>query len=298
ESVQGTGLQLADNAVVTNATLKGVSTSGSGVAVTGNISLDDTTAVALNATSGSGAGLSLEDNANVSIVSITTVTQEKKDSDGNTVTDATGNPVMETITMTTPVTTPVTLAGISQSGSGVATSGNVSISGVVLNGSATTAEGTGATLGGNLTIADNISGITVNAVGNGTALVVDSATIKADGYTSTGKGFVINASTSDSGGTAIKTQGNNQLGDVTLNGTAINGGTAVELGGQVSGGQITGTSDSGQAVVVSGEVSVDGTDVKGHSDTGTGLNVSGNATLTNATVSGETQTGTGAVVSG
>ncbi|EIO8781828.1 filamentous hemagglutinin N-terminal domain-containing protein [Salmonella enterica] len=298
ESVQGTGLQLADNAVVTNATLKGVSTSGSGVAVTGNISLDDTTAVALNATSGSGAGLSLEDNANVSIVSITTVTQEKKDSDGNTVTDATGNPVMETITMTTPVATPVTLAGISQSGSGVATSGNVSISGVVLNGSATTAEGTGATLGGNLTIADNISGITVNAVGNGTALVVDSATIKADGYTSTGKGFVINASTSDSGGTAIKTQGNNQLGDVTLNGTAINGGTAVELGGQVSGGQITGTSDSGQAVVVSGEVSVDGTDVKGHSDTGTGLNVSGNATLTNATVSGETQTGTGAVVSG
>ncbi|EIE7706301.1 hypothetical protein LDR44_004933 [Salmonella enterica] len=298
ESVQGTGLQLADNAVVTNATLKGVSTSGSGVAVTGNISLDDTTAAALNATSGSGAGLSLEDNANVSIVSITTVTQEKKDSDGNTVTDATGNPVMETITMTTPVATPVTLAGISQSGSGVATSGNVSISGVVLNGSATTAEGTGATLGGNLTIADNISGITVNAVGNGTALVVDSATIKADGYTSTGKGFVINASTSDSGGTAIKTQGNNQLGDVTLNGTAINGGTAVELGGQVSGGQITGTSDSGQAVVVSGEVSVDGTDVKGHSDTGTGLNVSGNATLTNATVSGETQTGTGAVVSG
>ncbi|EEM3688453.1 filamentous hemagglutinin N-terminal domain-containing protein [Salmonella enterica] len=297
-SVQGTGLQLADNAVVTNAALKGVSTSGSGVAVTGNISLDDTTAAALNATSGSGAGLSLEDNANVSIVSITTVTQEKKDSDGNTVTDATGNPVMETITMTTPVATPVTLAGISQSGSGVATSGNVSISGVVLNGSATTAEGTGATLGGNLTIADNISGITVNAVGNGTALVVDSATIKADGYTSTGKGFVINASTSDSGGTAIKTQGNNQLGDVTLNGTAINGGTAVELGGQVSGGQITGTSDSGQAVVVSGEVSVDGTDVKGHSDTGTGLNVSGNATLTNATVSGETQTGTGAVVSG
>ncbi|EAU1588181.1 filamentous hemagglutinin N-terminal domain-containing protein [Salmonella enterica] len=294
----GTGLQLANNAVVRETTLKGESESGDGVAVDGTVSLDDSTATTLNATSGSGAGLKLGDNANISIVNITTVTQEKKDSDGNTVTDATGNPVMETITMTTPVTTPVTLTGISQSGSGVATSGNVSISGVVLNGSATTSEGTGATLGGNLTIADNISGITVNAVGNGTALVVDSATIKADGYTSTGKDFVINASTSDSGGTAIKTQGNSQLGDVTLNGTAINGGTAVELGGQVSGGQITGTSDRGQAVVVSGEVSVDGTDVKGHSDAGTGLNVSGNATLTNATVSGETQTGTGAVVNG
>ncbi|ELT9206868.1 filamentous hemagglutinin N-terminal domain-containing protein [Salmonella enterica] len=294
----GTGLQLANNAVVRETTLKGESASGDGVAVDGTVSLDDSTATTLNATSGSGAGLKLGDNANISIVNITTVTQDKKDADGNPVTDADGKPVTETVTTTNPVITPVILTGTSQTGSGVATSGNVSISGVVLNGSATTAEGTGATLGGNLTIADNISGITVNAVGNGTALVVDSATIKADGYTSTGKDFVINASTSDSGGTAIKTQGNNQLGDVTLNGTAINGGTAVELGGQVSGGQITGTSDRGQAVVVSGEASVDGTDVKGYSDTGTGLNVSGNATLTNATVSGETQTGTGAVVSG
>lgn len=282
-SGQGTGLQLADNAVVTDATLKGTSTSGSGVAVTGNISLDDTTAAALNATSGSGAGLSLEDSANVSIVSIATVTQEKKGPDGNTVTDATGNPVMETITMTTPVTTPVTLTGISQSGSGVATSGNVSISGVVLNGSSTSAGGSGATLGGNLTIADDISGITVNATGNGTGLVMDNVTVNADGYTSTGKNFVINASTSDSSGTAIRTQGNNQLAGVTLNGSADNGGTAVVLGGQVSGASVTGTSDSGTAVRVS-DTRLTNTVVTGNATgNGTGVALSGAVSLDKTT---------------
>ncbi|ELF1790981.1 filamentous hemagglutinin N-terminal domain-containing protein [Salmonella enterica] len=282
-SEQGTGLQLADNAVVTDATLKGTSTSGSGVAVTGNISLDDTTAAALNATSGSGAGLSLEDSANVSIVSITTVTQEKKGPDGNTVTDATGNPVMETITMTTPVTTPVALTGISQSGSGVATSGNVSISGVVLNGSSTSAGGSGATLGGNLTIADDISGITVNATGNGTGLVVDNVTVNADGYTSTGKNFVINASTSDSGGTAIRTQGNNHLAGVTLNGSADNGGTAVVLGGLVSGASVTGTSDSGTAVRVS-DAGLRNTVITGNATgNGTGVALSGAVSLDKTT---------------
>ncbi|EHZ2638687.1 hypothetical protein K6R70_004678 [Salmonella enterica] len=282
-SEQGTGLQLADNVVVTDATLKGTSTSGSGVAVTGNISLDDTTATALNATSGSGAGLSLEDSANVSIVSITTVTQEKKGPDGNTVTDATGNPVLETITMTTPVTTPVTLTGTSQSGSGVATSGNVSISGVVLNGSSTSAGGAGATLGGNLTIADDISGITVNATGNGTGLVVDNVTVNADGYTSIGKNFVINASTSDSSGTAIRAQGNNQLAGVTLNGSAGNGGTAVVLGGQVSGASVTGTSDSGTAVRVS-DARLTNTVVTGNATgNGSGVALSGAVSLDKTT---------------
>lgn len=279
----GTGLQLADNAVVTEAVLSGNSASGDGVAVTGNISLDDTTAAALNATSGSGAGLSLEDSANVSIVSITTVTQEKKGPDGNTVTDAAGNPVMETITMTTPVTTPVTLTGISQSGSGVATSGNVSISGVILNGSSTSAGGSGATLSGNLTIADDISGITVNATGNGTGLVMDNVAVNADDYTSTGKDFVINASTSDIGGTAIRTQGNNQLAGVTLNGSAGNGGTAVELGGQVSGASVTGTSDSGTAVRVS-DARLTNTVVTGNATgNGTGVALSGAVSLDKTT---------------
>ncbi|EEM1821302.1 hypothetical protein GKA92_24750, partial [Salmonella enterica subsp. enterica] len=207
-SENGSGVVLGSGEV-SNAILQGTSNTGGGVEIAGNVTLDDVSASALSGTSVEGDGLILSDGASVGATDF--VTSES-------------------------VTSPVILNGTSQNGSGVSTSGNVSISGVVLNGSATAAEGSGATLGGNLTIADNMSGITVNATGNGTALVVDNVTINADGYTSTGKGFVINASTSDSSGTAIKTQGNNQLADVTLNGSASNGGTAVELGGQVSGG--------------------------------------------------------------
>ncbi|EFQ6369470.1 filamentous hemagglutinin N-terminal domain-containing protein [Salmonella enterica] len=293
----GTGVQLADNAVVTEAVLNGSSTSGDGVAVTGSVTLDDTSAAALNASSTSGTGLKLADNANVSIQTITKVTQEKKDADGNPVLDADGNPETETITTHAPVTTPVTLTGTSEQGSGIATEGNVSISGIVLNGSTTADTGTGVSLGGNLTIADDISGVTAGATGNGTALVVNNASIHSDGYTDSGRDFVINASVSGNG-TAIKAQGSSQLDEVVLNGNATGGGTAVELGGQVSGANITGTSDSGTAVRVTDGAGVDGSAVKGHSDSGTGLQVSGNASLNNSDLSGTTQTGTGAAVTG
>ncbi|EAA7276728.1 filamentous hemagglutinin N-terminal domain-containing protein [Salmonella enterica] len=293
----GTGVQLADNAVVTEAVLNGTSASGDGVTLTGNVKMDDTSAAKLNASSTSGTGLKLADNANVSIQTITKVTQEKKDSDGNPVLDADGNPETETITTQAPVTTPVTLTGTSEQGSGIATEGNVSISGIVLNGSTTADTGTGVSLGGNLTIADDISGVTAGATGNGTALVVNNASIHSDGYTDSGKDFVINASVSGNG-TAIKTQGSSQLDEVVLNGNATGGGTAVELGGQVSGANITGTSDSGTAVRVTDGAGVDGSAVKGHSDSGTGLQVSGNASLNNSDLSGTTQTGTGAAVTG
>ncbi|PUO83454.1 two-partner secretion domain-containing protein [Salmonella enterica] len=293
----GTGVQLADNAVVTEAVLNGTSASGDGVTFTGNVKMDDTSAAKLNASSTSGTGLKLADNANVSIQTITKVTQEKKDADGNPVLDADGNPETETITTQAPVTTPVTLTGTSEQGSGIATEGNVSISGIVLNGSTTADTGTGVSLGGNLTIADDISGVTAGATGNGTALVVNNASIHSDGYTDSGKDFVINASVSGNG-TAIKTQGSSQLDEVVLNGNATGGGTAVELGGQVSGANITGTSDSGTAVRVTDGAVVDGSAVKGHSDSGTGLQVSGNASLNNSDLSGTTQTGTGAAVTG
>ncbi|EAW1478419.1 hypothetical protein CJ750_25865, partial [Salmonella enterica subsp. enterica] len=293
----GTGLRLADNAVVTKAVLNGTSTSGDGVAFTGKVMLDDTSAAALNASSASGTGLKLADNANVSIQTVTSVTQAKKDADGNPVLDADGNAVMETVTTQAPVTTPVTLTGTSAQGTGVATEGNVSVSGIVLSGITDADTGTGVSLGGNLTIADDISGVTAGATGNGTALVVDNANIHSDGYTDSGKDFVINASVSGNG-TAIKTQGSSQLGGVVLTGNATGGGTAVELGGQVSGANITGTSDSGTAVRVTDGAGVDGSVVKGHSDSGTGLQVSGNASLNNSGLSGTTQTGTGAAVTG
>ncbi|ENR3788498.1 S-layer family protein, partial [Salmonella enterica] len=283
----GAGVQLADRAVVTEAVLSGNSASGDGVAVTGNVTLDDTSAAAMNASSTSGTGLKLADNASVSIQTITKVTQEKKDADGNPVMDSAGSPVMETITTQAPVTTPVTLTGTSVQGTGVATEGNVSVSGIVLNGSTTADTGTGVSLGGNLTIADNISGVTAGATGNGTALVVNNASIHSAGYTDSGKDFVINASVSGSG-TAIKIQGSSQLDEVMLNGTATGGGTAVELGGQVTGANITGTATGGTAVQIADGGALTNAVVTGNATTGTGLNVSGNATLTNATVSGTT----------
>ncbi|HAF2118528.1 TPA: filamentous hemagglutinin N-terminal domain-containing protein [Salmonella enterica] len=229
-SEQGVGLKLADNAVVTDASLKGESTDGSGVAVTGSISLDNTTAAGLNATSVSGAGLSLEDNTNISIAGIPTA--------------------------------PVSLTGTSQKGSGVATSGNVSISGVVLNGHATTAEGTGATLSGNLTIADNISGVNVSATGNGTALVLNNATVNASGYSRAGQDFILNATT-DGDGSAIRTTGNNTLTSVELSGTAKGNGSAVVINGTLS-------TDKDISVVSSG-------------DKGTGLELNGGTLVSTQT---------------
>ncbi|EJB3895834.1 filamentous hemagglutinin N-terminal domain-containing protein [Salmonella enterica] len=269
-SDSGAGVKLADKATVINAELSGASSSGDGVAVTGKVVLDDTTVQQLHATSDSGVGLHLNDGAVVSVVQAGTQT---------------------------PVTTPAVLTGTSNSGSGVGTSGDVSISGVMLTGEATTEGSTGVTLGGHLTVADAVSGVNAGSTGNGTALVVDDVKVSADDYISTGKDFVINASASG-GGTAIKMQGNNQLDNITLNGAAANGGTAVQVSGHVSGGHIIGTSDTGSAVVVQEGVHAEKADIKGYSDSGTGLNVTGNAMLNNTVLNGSSQTGTGAVVSG
>ncbi|AXC66969.1 hypothetical protein DOE63_16410 [Salmonella enterica subsp. diarizonae serovar 59:z10:-] len=231
-SADGTGLQLADNATVINSELNGTSTSGDGVSVTGKTILDDTTAQKLHAESGSGNGLSLKDGADISIVHITQSEQPKNDADGKPVTDTSGNPVMETVTTTAPVTAPVTLTGTSGSGSGVATSGNVSISGVMLTGAAATEGSTGVTLGGNLTVADAISGVNAGATGNGTALKISDGVVDAKGYRDTGKTLVIRATSEE--GAAVSTSGNSSLISVELGGTASGNGSAVVVSGSLS----------------------------------------------------------------
>ncbi|EJS6906670.1 hypothetical protein NWL46_004613, partial [Salmonella enterica] len=246
----------------------------------------------------SGTGLKLADNANVSIKTITSVTQAKQDADGNPVLDADGNAVMETVTTQAPVTTPVTLTGTSAQGTGVATEGNVSVSGIVLSGSTDADTGTGVSLGGNLTIADDISGVTAGATGNGTALAVNNASIHSDGYTDSGKDFVINASVSGNG-TAIKTQGSSQLDGAMLNGNAKGGGTAVELGGNVSGANITGTSDSGTGVHILDGSLLSQVVVMGGADYGTGIKTEGNVTILKGTnMVGTSNYGDGVNVSG
>ncbi|EBV8143444.1 hypothetical protein AIG97_23615 [Salmonella enterica subsp. enterica serovar Thompson] len=297
-ALSGDGIKVDGDTTLTNAVLNGISTSGDGVTFAGKVMLDDTSAAALNASSVSGTGLKLADNANVSIKTVTSVTQAKKDADGNPVLDADGNAVMETVTTQAPVTTPVTLTGTSAQGTGVATEGNVSVSGIVLSGSTDADTGTGVSLGGNLTIADDISGVTAGATGNGTALAVNNASIHSDGYTDSGKDFVINASVSGNG-TAIKTQGSSQLDGAMLNGNAKGGGTAVELGGNVSGANITGTSDSGTGVHILDGSLLSQVVVMGGADYGAGIKTEGNVTILKGTnMVGTSNYGDGVNVSG
>ncbi|EGR8151076.1 S-layer family protein, partial [Salmonella enterica subsp. enterica serovar Adelaide] len=276
-SEAGSGVVL-DGGDVSNAILQGVSTTGSGVEIAGNVSLDDVSAEAVSGTSTEGNGLLLSDGASVGITGFLT---------------------------SDPVTAPVELGGSSVNGSGVATSGNVNISGVVLNGSATTDEGVGVTLGGNLTIADNISGVNASATGNGTALVLDNATINASGY---GDNFSIDATVTGDG-TAISTTGENTLTSVVLNGTGTGNGSAVVINGtlstdkeiiatsqgangtglELSGGTLTGTASDGSPVNITVKAG----------DTGTVVHVSdGDSELSNVNLNAGVNNGTTLDVSG
>ncbi|EAW0897401.1 filamentous hemagglutinin N-terminal domain-containing protein [Salmonella enterica] len=279
-SEAGSGVVL-DGGDVSNAILQGVSTTGSGVEIAGNVSLDDVSAEAVSGTSTEGNGLLLSDGASVGITGFLT---------------------------SEPVTAPVELGGSSVNGSGVATSGNVSISGVVLNGSATTDEGVGVTLGGNLTIADNISGVNASATGNGTALVLDNATINASGYADNGDNFSIDATVTGDG-TAISTTGENTLTSVILNGTGTGNGSAVVINGtlstdkdiiatsqgangtglELSGGTLTGTASDGSPVNITVNAG----------DTGTVVHVSdGDSELSNVNLTAGVNNGTTLDVSG
>ncbi|EIQ5377759.1 hypothetical protein LVC96_004754, partial [Salmonella enterica] len=192
-SVGGTGIQLSDAAGITGTTLNGSSTSGNGLGMTGNVVIDQVSASRLNATSQSGSGLALAD-AVVRVV------------DGSGVA----------------ASSPVRLTGKSVTGSGVTTSGNTTLSAVVLAGTAGADGSAGLTVTGCLTLGDTLSGLTGSTSGNGTAVVVDNATINADSYTQSGQVFTVNANTTGNG-TAIKIQGDNHLEGVTLNGSSTTG---------------------------------------------------------------------------
>ncbi|HBZ9867815.1 TPA: hypothetical protein MND73_004827, partial [Salmonella enterica subsp. houtenae] len=180
-------------------------------------------AQALHAASDTGSGLSLEDSANISIVNATT---------------------------SSPVTSPVSLTGTSASGAGVSTSGDVTVHGIILNGATSADNGTGVKLGGNLTIADNISGVKASSSGNGTAIVLDNVTLNASAHGDTA--LNINASASGDNGTAIKVTGNSTLSNTALNGQADTG-AAVVIDGNLNTDQtVTGNTTDGQGVVITG----------------------------------------------
>ncbi|ECS7917676.1 hypothetical protein CR348_23805, partial [Salmonella enterica subsp. enterica serovar Oranienburg] len=183
-------------------------------------------------------------------------------------------------------------------GTGLNVSGNATLTNATVSGETQT--GSGAVVTGKLTITDGVSGVTAKATGNGTGLLMENATLQANGYVGPDKAHAIVATAEGAGGTAIKIQGDNHLGYVPITGNAFSvGGTGVSLGGQVSFANIKGVADSGTAVAVADGTVLDGGAVHGSSDNGTGLAADGNVTLNGAFISGSVRgSGTGVSLKG
>ncbi|EKY7848879.1 filamentous hemagglutinin N-terminal domain-containing protein [Salmonella enterica] len=276
----GTGLNVSGNATLTNATVSGTTETGTGAVVTGKLTADDTTQVTGKATQEGGTGVTLNG----------TVTGGKVDgmaTSGDAVQVTDGG-----------VLTNAVVTGNASTGTGLNVSGNATLTNATVSG--TTETGTGAVVTGKLTITDGVSGVTAKATGNGTGLLMENATLQANGYVGPDKAHAIVATAEGAGGTAIKIQGDNHLGYVPITGNAFSvGGTGVSLGGQVSFANIKGVADRGTAVAVADGTVLDGGAVHGRSDNGTGLAADGNVTLNGALISGSVQgSGTGVSLKG
>ncbi|ECC6262203.1 filamentous hemagglutinin N-terminal domain-containing protein [Salmonella enterica] len=276
----GDGVVVSGNATLTNVTVSGETQTGTGAVVTGKLTADDTTQVTGKATQEGGTGVTLNG----------TVTGGKVD---GTATSGDAVQLAEGVVLTNAVVT-----GNASTGTGLNVSGNATLTNATVSG--TTETGTGAVVTGKLTITDGVSGVTAKATGNGTGLLMENATLQANGYVGPDKAHAIVATAEGAGGTAIKIQGDNHLGYVPITGNAFSvGGTGVSLGGQVSFANIKGVADSGTAVAVADGTVLDGGAVHGSSDNGTGLAADGNVTLNGALISGSVRgSGTGVSLKG
>ncbi|EHZ7709643.1 filamentous hemagglutinin N-terminal domain-containing protein [Salmonella enterica] len=276
----GTGLNVSGNATLTNATVSGETQTGTGAVVSGKLTADDTTQVTGKATQEGGTGVTLNG----------TVTGGKVD---GTATSGDAVRVTDGGVLTNAVVT-----GNASTGTGLNVSGNATLTNATVSGETQT--GSGAVVTGKLTITDGVSGVTAKATGNGTGLLMENATLQANGYVGPDKAHAIVATAEGAGGTAIKIQGDNHLGYVPITGNAFSvGGTGVSLGGQVSFANIKGVADRGTAVAVADGTVLDGGAVHGRSDNGTGLAADGNVTLNGALISGSVQgSGTGVSLKG
>ncbi|EDZ4010513.1 filamentous hemagglutinin N-terminal domain-containing protein [Salmonella enterica] len=276
----GDGVVVSGNATLTNVTVSGETQTGTGAVVTGKLTADDTTQVTGKATQEGGTGVTLNG----------TVTGGKVD---GTATSGDAVQLAEGVVLTNAVVT-----GNASTGTGLNVSGNATLTNATVSGETQT--GTGAVVTGKLTITDGVSGVTAKATGNGTGLLMENATLQANGYVGPDKAHAIVATAEGAGGTAIKIQGDNHLGYVPITGNAFSvGGTGVSLGGQVSFANIKGVADSGTAVAVADGTVLDGGAVHGSSDNGTGLAADGNVTLNGALISGSVRgSGTGVSLKG
>lgn len=270
-ATRGNGVQISDGAIVHGAVIQGTSDSGSGVALTGAVTLNEEVVRTLNASAKSGTGLRLEDSR------LQVVNSELN-----------------------PVSTAVALSAKSETGSAIHSRGNVSISGVTLTAVHRGDEGAGVTLEGALTLNDAISGISASAEGAANALVLNNISIKASGA---GGREVELAATVNGKGNAVLLKGDIPMMSLLhIRGTAKNGGTGVNVvDANLSDGSITGVSDRGTGVNLTGNSRLTDMKISGHSDSGAGVSTSGDIKLLRTHFAGSTADGlgiqTGGVVS-
>ncbi|ELU3716030.1 filamentous hemagglutinin N-terminal domain-containing protein [Salmonella enterica] len=204
----------------------------------------------------------------------------------------------------------ISISGIGKKGNGVTVNGNASLSNTMIKGDTdsgvginisgmttsdantrfvgnASGQGVGINIGGNIT-GGTISGDSALGSGvlvSGTNTTVDGATIS--GNTSSGVGVNISGNLTNTNGT-------------TVNGTTKGSGSGIDLSGNVTGGSVTGSSESGAGVYVTGaDSTVDNVILTGSTGSGSGISVSGGLTSTgSSSINGSADSGAGITVNG
>ncbi|EJE2441396.1 hypothetical protein M4W28_004593, partial [Salmonella enterica] len=256
-SITSDGINIkGDNVTITNGTLKGSATSGTGAGISlnggNNYTFDGVTVTGQSA---DGTGVSVGGTLTVNNGTVV-----------NGTSSGSGTGVSVAGTLTTAEGADVTLNGKSESGDGVQVTGDTSLNHATVNG--TSVSGTGLNVSGNASLS---SAILTGSTGTGTGAVVNG-TVNADERSE------INGLATAGGGTGVSVGG-------VLNGGSVNGssttGNAVHVtdGSQINGTDIRGTSQNGSAIKTEGQVSVNNSQLSGHSVNGADLDVSGMLSL-------------------
>ncbi|EKK9838985.1 filamentous hemagglutinin N-terminal domain-containing protein, partial [Salmonella enterica] len=241
-SITSDGINIkGSNVTITNGTLKGNATSGTGAGISLNggskYILDGVT---ITGQSADGAGVSVG-----GALTVNNGTRVEGASSGS------GAGVSVAGTLTTESGDGVTLKGQSDSGDGVQVAGETSLNNATVNG--TSARGIGTNIKGPLTVSgtSEIKGASTSGAGLN---IADRVTVNEPDREKVT--FFTGISTEKEG---------------------------VILGGNIDGGTVTGTSTSGDGVVLAENAVVKATTVKGSSTTGSGVNVTGNVKLDETT---------------
>ena len=279
-SESGTGVRV--NGMLDDIVVSGDSANGSGIIVSGETTLANTT---LTGNSADGTGVNISGNLTGSENSVVL---------GETV-DGTGVNVGHDVDLT----------------------GRAATDLLEITGNASGERGTGVKLSGNNTL-DNVSlgGEATNGIGmNINGPIVNHGNTAVSGKSTEGEGVQLNGAVtggtvngSSINGSGVKVAGDTVLDNATLNGSSTEG-IGLDIHANITGSNgsgVQGNTANGTGVAVGNEVELTGaqtTDllsVSGNAsgERGTGVKLSGNNTLDNVSLAGEATNGTGMNISG